>query len=544
MEELIPKKFEDLWIPNSIKNELTTWMDDRINDNNKNILLLEGFSGLGKTTICELLCKKYGFQTLTFGGHDIKHDKFIRTEFYKSLVSKNIHEVMSQGRFRTVVILDDLDQLVKTTQLKDIIDYVKKAFKIENDKNADDMLKRKHSIKNIFICIFNKFINKKLLELKKYSTFISLCDLTIPFTYFKKWYYPILTNLKKTDKIKLTVTNDILKDFYDKSKNDLNQFMNIVSVKSNDKIYNFNTEINKNNFGECFVKDVDFQLYDGTRYVLTDNTISNEILMNITMSDELLFPLMIYDHYFYEIFNQMKLFNIEKRNIYNRISNISELFVISNKFHQLIFHEQSNNAHHYYGYFSFVYPRYILLQNNKHEFTKKPIKFEYPKMRTKVSSVQNSVKYLQKMQLTLYDWSFKDFYYFTEFMLKNSDDKDDENLEEDKQNISLMLKKYNMKFEHFNTLKNCNKYLTDKDRKKLFDYWIQLIKEIKLDIFIDNLNAIVSNDALVRLSNNFNISKKTITQYFVSKKDYIINKYDKIMYDKTIVLCKNIGTKK
>ena len=50
-----------------------------------------------------------------------------------------------------------------------------------------------------------------------------------------------------------------------------------------------------------------------------------------------------------------------------------------------------------------------------------------------------------------------------------------------------MIKKYRFCTDNINTLKNCNKYLIDSERKKIFSYLTMLIKEIDMVSIIKHL---------------------------------------------------------
>ena len=482
-----PKTLEEHCAPDNIKNMASTWVENRLNGKSVDILMIEGKPGTGKTKFAQLLGEKYNLDCKTFDAMDIKSEKDYRQHFFRSLNHRSITNMYFGKNSKNLVILDGFDQLNKTTYMKDIIDCVKYTNKmyIDSSKVKKPIGKKRNKtvvVYNLLILIFYEFVNKKIKELDKFSTHIYLPKVSI--AYLTNTIYPKLCEKKH-------IPADIYKKTVLSAGGDFNQFYQIINMlfkkNVNSDIQEFTNFIGK--------KDIEYQLFERADLILTKDDIDMDEIIRLYSTESLIVPLMIYDHYPYEIYNQSKKYKYKNKNTVKRIAQIADVFVLSNTFHQMVFKFQEDVFNDYYGYMSVVYPR-VILNSNENGLSDTRIKFSYPKMLTKVSSISNANIYYLKMKDVLFDWRIIDFYYYLECILSQTKDIETNILNKpyvfkikkyDKNNLRYMIKKYKFGTENINTLKNCNKYLVDAERKNIFQYLTILIKEINMATIIDHM---------------------------------------------------------
>ena len=123
-----------------------------LNDNNKNILLISGKSGCGKTTLANEIFKKV---SILINTSDIKKYKNINDILLNSLTKKNIMMMFQEKKVNKEIIIDDFDIIYK---------YDKKIF----NELIDFFIKKKFYNSKFIIIINNNFINNRSLKKIEY----------------------------------------------------------------------------------------------------------------------------------------------------------------------------------------------------------------------------------------------------------------------------------------------------------------------------------------------------------------------------------------
>ena len=170
-----------------------------------NCLFLYGPPGIGKTTIAQLILKKYKCDILEFNASDTRTSKIIQEKLNSVGGSHNVIDFMCKKKTKIAIILDEIDGLSLgdkggLTEINNII--------IDSRKN-----------KTPFICISNN-INKKMETLKRKSLFIKVLkpnDITIT---------KIITNIVKHEKLNLDSSK--IRKIVSKSQGDIRRVITLL----------------------------------------------------------------------------------------------------------------------------------------------------------------------------------------------------------------------------------------------------------------------------------------------------------------------------
>ena len=166
---------------NKDKKDKTSTKGKKKNENDTNCLFLYGPPGIGKTTIANLLLKKYNYDVLEFNASDTRTAKTIQENLNQVGGSHNVIDFMCNKKTKIAIILDEIDGLSN------------------GDKGGmseiNNIIAQSREKKTPFICISNT-VCKKTDTLKRKSLFIKVSKPSDQF--IKK----ILTKINKEESIK------------------------------------------------------------------------------------------------------------------------------------------------------------------------------------------------------------------------------------------------------------------------------------------------------------------------------------------------------
>lgn len=232
LDKYKPEKLEDIIGNKENINEMENW----INEKQRNLLLLSGPSGIGKTLSSYLLLSKHNYHIIEFNIGINYYENNIYDMILNILLCKNVNEK------KNAIILDEIDTMLmlndknELNKLLNIFSYIKKL--------------------NVpVICIYNdvneKKISKKILKIKKISKYLRFNKLNFNETLsilnkiclnenidihdFEK---ELIINHSQYDMRRLLYIMQLIK--YD-NKN-VKEILNIFSIKDHD--YNINDSIN------------------------------------------------------------------------------------------------------------------------------------------------------------------------------------------------------------------------------------------------------------------------------------------------------------
>lgn len=175
LKKYSPKKFDDCLLKSDEKSLMDKWLNFLSNDKNEltikkgkkkdknqfdtNCLFLHGAPGIGKTTIANLLFKKYNYDILEFNASDTRTAKTIQDKLNQVGGSHNVIDFMCNKKTKIAIILDEIDGLSN------------------GDKGGmteiNNIIMESREKKTPFICISNN-VCKKTDSLKRKSLFIKV----------------------------------------------------------------------------------------------------------------------------------------------------------------------------------------------------------------------------------------------------------------------------------------------------------------------------------------------------------------------------------
>jgi DNA polymerase III delta prime subunit len=252
LNKYAPKDFSDCFLKTEEKKEISQWIEFLIkkskepatdiksttstkkkkgkstprskNKLDTNCLFLHGPPGIGKTTIANLLFKKYNFDALEFNASDTRTAKIIQDKLNKVGGSHNVIDFMCNKKTRIAIILDEIDGLSSGDKggMSEINNIISESRK----QNTP------------FICISNN-ICKKTDSLKRKSLYIKLgkpSDITIK---------NIITKISNSENIKLKP--DTLKKIITKSQGDIRRCVLLLEYifRNQQKVTDLKNEKNK-----------------------------------------------------------------------------------------------------------------------------------------------------------------------------------------------------------------------------------------------------------------------------------------------------------
>ncbi len=227
LKKYSPKSFDECLIKTDEKNKMDNWLkhiskaeteltlktkkgsskskSSKQNELDTNCLFLYGPPGIGKTTIANLLLKKYNYDVLEYNASDTRTAKTIQENLNQVGGSHNVIDFMCNKKTKIAIILDEIDGLSNgdkggMTEINNII--------------AESRVK-----KTPFVCISNT-VCKKTDSLKRKSVFIKVSK---PSDLFIK---KIVTKIDKEEELDLD--QDIINSIIKKSQGDIRRCVTLV----------------------------------------------------------------------------------------------------------------------------------------------------------------------------------------------------------------------------------------------------------------------------------------------------------------------------
>lgn len=229
LKKYSPNSFDECLIKSEEKNKMDNWLkhisnaetdltlsskksssksktkSSKKNEFDTNCLFLYGPPGIGKTTIANLLLKKYNYDILEFNASDTRTAKTIRENLNQVSGSHNVIDFMCNKKTKIAIILDEIDGLSNgdkggMTEINNIIAECREK-------------------KTPFVCISNT-VCKKTDSLKRKSLFIKVSK---PSDLFIK---KIVTKIDIEEELHLD--QDIINSIIKKSQGDIRRCVTLV----------------------------------------------------------------------------------------------------------------------------------------------------------------------------------------------------------------------------------------------------------------------------------------------------------------------------
>jgi hypothetical protein len=279
-------------------------------------LLISGSNGCGKTSVINLILKKYKYDIINL--NDIENNMKIIDE-------KTIFKLNSS---KCIMLIDDYESIISSINKKAIIKIIK-----DNNYNRTMPI----------IIITNNAHNKQITDIKKYSNDI------IMYAPNKIKIFKWINNICNDNEIKFD--NGIVELFVNHCNGDMRKLLSqLYELKT---IYK-NKIITKKVFDEFEIimkqKNPTLSLFDATEKLFVGKFDLNEC-MEIFEIDKVLIPLMIYQNYY-------KYINIE--NYYDIVKRLS----FSDIFENYIYCEQNWDLLEIFSIISCVIPSYYSKKYN------------------------------------------------------------------------------------------------------------------------------------------------------------------------------------
>lgn len=252
LNKYAPKDFSDCPLKSDEKKLMSQWLEFLIKKSNEpniqaksspstkrkkstprsknkldtNCLFLHGPPGIGKTTIANLLLKKYNFDVLEFNASDTRTAKTIQDKLNKVGGSHNVIDFMCNKKTKIAIILDEIDGL--SSGDKGGMTEINNIIMESREQNTP------------FICISNN-ICKKTDSLKRKSLYIKIgkpSDMIVK---------NIITKISKQENIQ--IESETIKKLITKSQGDIRRCVLLLEYifRNQQKVLNLKIDKNKNN---------------------------------------------------------------------------------------------------------------------------------------------------------------------------------------------------------------------------------------------------------------------------------------------------------
>ena len=169
-----PNHYDDIKIQLDIKYKMETWLNSFINrKTDYKFLYLYGSPGCGKTTMANLLLKKYNYDIIEWNVIDLKQNKNLDETIQKVIKRQNINILIKQKKVQSAIILEECDCLSNSG--KELISNITNIFDTLEDivpiictsNELEDIGKNNNKI-NSYNLFFQQLTKNDILSVYNY----------------------------------------------------------------------------------------------------------------------------------------------------------------------------------------------------------------------------------------------------------------------------------------------------------------------------------------------------------------------------------------
>ncbi|AYV77417.1 MAG: replication factor C large subunit [Dasosvirus sp.] len=312
--------------------------DKKKDPNMYSCLILTGDHGCGKTSIVRAILNDKGYQIKSINFNKIGTIKRIDDFVENLLFGDNVYDVIQgKGRSKFAVVIDEIESISTLTE-KAIVNSV---LKINSEKWTCPVF-----------FIANRDHKKIINDVKKESYHLCI---------YEPSNINMMTLLKKIgvgEGMKMQdvgVADDIIRH----SQHDFRRM--ILILQELKRLYG-NQIITKKTLAEYIKysdeKDVDYTIYENTSKLFSEYTSIGNAL-RIFEGDKINMPLMVQQNHF----KAMSEYIVDKKKKIEYSSDIAESVAMGDIIDNYIYSEQSWNLQEMHGFYTCVYPSYVLNKN-------------------------------------------------------------------------------------------------------------------------------------------------------------------------------------
>jgi DNA polymerase III delta prime subunit len=363
-EKYRPKTIDDLYLSYDSKSKIKQWISDFITKkkNFTNCLLLHGPTGVGKTSLANIILETNDFDIIEFNSSDIRNQKTLKDKIENINGNINILDFMRNKKKHIGIIIDELDGINNTEKgaLKELINI------INNTKTYSSP----------FICTTNS-INKKIDLLKKKALYIKISKPT------KKIVKEFINKICENESLKLS---DTIKNLIaDTSQLDFRRIIVLMEYLFNYNISNISDSELESIITNYEKKKIDYTIYEGTEKILNGYY---KDFSSIVENDSSNIGYIYYENFQNFIINNKKCSDKQK---FETISKIYNSYSDSDKLDKKIYINQHFYLYNYNNYLKFNIPSFLMNNLEKTTYNKFN-KLNYSTMINKISFEYLNIK--------------------------------------------------------------------------------------------------------------------------------------------------------
>lgn len=322
-----PKVMSDFFCFREETEKMKEWMEKMKKDPHscKKVLYIVGASGIGKTTMAEVLLEEMGYRMIEYNSSELRSQKKITEVLEKSLTYRNVFEMMDEENKPVGFLIDELESLIGTGDkggFSEFLDILKCNTKFES--HIESLKQKKMTKKKVvtdqkmvklvspIICTSFESNEKKIQELKRYSEVIYLQS-------------PAQENVDQfidwiSSQEGLIIDQECKDYLYQYIHGDLRKLImsleQIVTITQQKKI-SITLDSIKNVFSFLSEKDEDDLILKETEKIFTRNNVPMSECMRIFSKECLLLPLTMYQNTI-QAFKHSKISGKEKLHQYRK----------------------------------------------------------------------------------------------------------------------------------------------------------------------------------------------------------------------------------
>jgi DNA polymerase III delta prime subunit len=323
-----PKMMSDFFCFREETEKMKEWIEKMKSDPHscKKVLYIVGGSGIGKTTIAEVLLEEMGYRMIEYNSSELRSQKKITEVLEKSLTYRNVFEMMDEENKPVGFLIDELESLIGTGDkggFSEFLDILKCNTKFESHLES---LKQKKTTKkkavsdqkmvklvSPIICTSFESNEKKIQELKRYSEVIYLQSPA------QENVDQLIDWIGSQEEFEI---NQECKDYlFQYIRGDIRKLIisleQIVTITRQKKI-SITLDSIKNVFSFLSEKDEDDLILKETEKIYTRNTVPMSECMRIFSKECLLLPLTMYQNTI-QAFKHSKISGKDKLHNYRKV---------------------------------------------------------------------------------------------------------------------------------------------------------------------------------------------------------------------------------